>query len=237
MAEVSKASNRAHPYDESYFEGLNRPSFWGNNRYREAQRIHTLESLCRPREGDDVLDLGCGTGRYTRILAGRVRRIVGVDFSAAAIGKALASGRRPNMEFRPADIRHLGMFRDRSFDKIVAVDVLEHLSDDDLRIALDEVRRLLKNGGLFVFFTPCGSHWIERLKRRGVLKQVEGHIGVRSEEQYRRMIEERGLRVQETVRYPTCIPVFRRVEQPLMRLAGTGGLFVSRLGAAVSKLT
>ncbi|HPC73222.1 MAG TPA: methyltransferase domain-containing protein [Syntrophales bacterium] len=235
MAKTTEAMTMAHPYDAKYFEGLNRPGFWGNNSFREAQRMHTLEALCQPRKDDELLELGCGTGRYTRVLADRVRRIVGVDFSAAAIEKALSESTRPNMELRKADIRDLRIFLDRSFDKIVAIDVLEHLSDDDLRAVLAEVKRLMREEALFVFFTPSGSHWIERLKQKGILRQVTGHIRVRTEREYGDILHRQGFRIRDVIRYETCIPLWRLIEGKMKDMPFTGGgVFVSRLGMSVS---
>lgn len=224
-----------HPYDAEYFQELNRPAFWGNNPFREAQRMHTLEALCQPRKDDEVLELGCGTGHYTRLLADRVRRIIGVDFSAVAIEKALSGTQKPNMELRMADIRDLRIFQDRSFDKIVAIDVLEHLSDNDLRATLAEVKRLMREEAIFVFFTPSGNHWIERMKQKGLVKQVAGHIGVRTEREYRDIVHREGLKIRDVIRYESCIPLWRLIEGKIKDMPFTGGLFVSRLGVAVTK--
>lgn len=70
------------------------------------------------RDLTDVLDIGCGAGRYSLALAGDVRSVTGVDFSPAMIGaarrKASAAG-IPNAEFRvadwaSADTRSIGRF-------------------------------------------------------------------------------------------------------------------------------
>ena len=224
------------PYDEKYFEGLNRHSFWGNNRYRECQRIHTLETLCQPQKNDDLLELGCGTGHYTRLLAPRVRRIVGVDFSEAAIRKARAEHCPENTQYLLADIQELGQFPQESFQKIVAIDVLEHLTDGQLANVLNEANRLLALKGLFVLFTPCRTHWIERFKNRNFLiEQTTGHIGVRTEQEVRDCIRRSGLQVKEVIRYETCIPVLRLLERRFKKIPAIGDLFVSRLGLSASK--
>ncbi len=222
-------------YDRRYYEKLNRFSLIGNNAFRERQRLHTIETLCRPGPADDVLELGCGSGRYTRWLAGRVRAVTGVDFSGAAIEKARSLGMRGNMQYAVANICSLGLFPDHRFDKIIAIDVLEHLSDADLPDTLSEVRRLLKAQGVFVFFTPCRSHWLERLKGRNLFfRQTAGHIGVRTEREYRDIVSRQELEIRKIVRYETCIPLWRVIEGKIKDRASSGGLFVSRLGVAVT---
>jgi ubiquinone/menaquinone biosynthesis C-methylase UbiE len=221
-------------YDRTYYEKLNRLNFIGNNALRERQRLHAIERLCQPGPVDDVLELGCGSGQYTRQLAGRVRTVTGVDFSGTAIEKARSLGMQNNMQYTVADICSLRLFPDQRFDKIIAIDVLEHLSDVDLARALSEVRRLLKVQGVFVFFTPCRSHWLERLKHKGILRQVIGHIGVRTEREYGDILHRQGLRIRDVIRYETCIPLWRLIEGKMKDMSFTGGVFVSRLGVSVS---
>jgi len=222
-------------YGRAYFEGLHELNFIGNNAYREAQRLETIEVLCSPDITDEVLELGCGTGLYTRLLSPRVYRVTGVDFSATAIEKAIAQGQRDNIQFVMGDMQDLSMFPDSAFDKILAIDVLEHLSDSQLRVSLREIVRLLKKDGVFVFFTPCRSHWIEWLKSRNIMiKQIRGHVGVRSETEYRRIIQDQGLEVTSVLRYETCIPILRMAERILKNIPVIGNFFVSRLGIAVS---
>ncbi|HOX94578.1 MAG TPA: class I SAM-dependent methyltransferase [Syntrophales bacterium] len=222
-------------YDSAYYEKLNRPGLFGNNAFRERQRLQTIERLCMPGPADDVLELGCGSGHYTRWLAGRVRKVAGVDFSPAAIEKARSMGAPDNVQYAVADICSLTLFDDHSFDKIIAIDVLEHLSDDHLAGALSEAARLLRTHGTFVFFTPCRSHWIERLKHGNrLLRQTTGHVGVRTEEEYRRLVERHGLQTTDVIRYETCIPLLRVIEGKIKDLPSAGDFFVSRLGIAVS---
>ncbi len=225
------------PYDSTYYEKLNRFNLIGNNAYRERQRLQTIERLCLPGPADDFLELGCGSGHYTRWLADGVRKIVGVDFSEAAIEKARSLGMRDNMQYAVADICSLNLFRDHSFDKIIAIDVMEHLSDEQLAGALSEVDRLLRAYGVFVLFTPSRTHWIERLKHRNILlRQTVGHIGVRTEEEYRRIVERQGLKIKEVIRYETCIPLLRMIEGKIKDISLAGKFFVSRLGIAVTPI-
>lgn len=138
-----------------------------------------------------VLDLGCGGGFMAEALARRGAAVTGVDPSEPALDAArrhAAEGglsiayRRGFGEAIPAETR--------SMDVVVCVDVLEHV--DDLDRVLDEVRRVLKPGGLFLFDTvnrtwlatvvmvflaetvlrilPPGSHEPERFVRPRALR-------------------------------------------------------------------
>jgi SAM-dependent methyltransferase len=110
-----------------------------------------------------VLDLGCGEGQVSRLVASRgAQRVVGVDASAAQVAEARR--RAGGVAYARASATALPLAAG-SFDAVVACLVLEHL--DDLDGALDEVARVLRPGGRFVIFvnhpllqTP-GSGWID----------------------------------------------------------------------------
>jgi ubiquinone/menaquinone biosynthesis C-methylase UbiE len=99
------------------------------------------------------LDLGCGwhllpqwRSREEAALVGRSRRIVGLDFDLPSLQKHRTVHRRVR-----GDISTLP-FRDLSFDLVTSNMVLEHLRDP--RALFQEVFRVLRPGGAFLFHTP-----------------------------------------------------------------------------------
>jgi len=109
-----------------------------------------------------VLDLGCGDGQVSRLLAGRGARVVGVDPTWNQI--RVAHERGGGAAYARSGAAALP-FADASFDAVVACLVFEHI--DDLDDAIAEVARVLRLGGQFSFFlnhpllqTP-GSGWID----------------------------------------------------------------------------
>ena len=115
---------------------------------RSAQNsaAYLLEHL---REGDDIIDIGCGPGNITVDLARLVApgRALGIDASADVIDRARADAptELANLAFETGDTYSLG-FPDDSFDVVHAHQVLQHLTDP-VR-ALREMRRVLRPGGL-----------------------------------------------------------------------------------------
>lgn len=99
--------------------------------------------------GARVLDAGCGAGAGTAML-GRRAEAVGVDLSPAAIA---AARRKHGGEagFAEGDIRSLP-FGDGEFDAAVCFEALTHVADP--AAALDELRRVLKPGGLLLVSAP-----------------------------------------------------------------------------------
>lgn len=101
--------------------------------------------------GQSVLDTGCGMGYGAYYLAELARNVVGVDAAPEAIEYSKAHYRRPNLRFLLMDCEALG-FPAFSFDVVCGFEVIEHLPH--ARKYLDEIRRILKPGGLAILSTP-----------------------------------------------------------------------------------
>jgi len=100
----------------------------------------------------DVLDLGCAGGFMAEALAERGARVTGIDPAADAIDAARAHARAGGKRIAyDVGIGEALPYGDDSFDAVVCVDVLEHVSN--LTLVLAEVSRVLRPGGLFLFDT------------------------------------------------------------------------------------
>jgi SAM-dependent methyltransferase len=107
--------------------------------------------------GRRVLDLGCRTGALTRAyLDGN--EVVGVDVDREALAEAAELG----IETHWADLDAPLPFEPESFDVAVAGEVLEHIRDPGR--LLEDVRALLRPGGLLVGSVPNGFRLKSRLR-------------------------------------------------------------------------
>jgi SAM-dependent methyltransferase len=101
-----------------------------------------------PRPGLNVLDVGCGTGDYVRLLAPLVSpgKAVGVDLSETMIGEASqrSHASASNLSFRVASVQELP-FDNGAFDRIIATQLLLHVPDPWK--ALAEMNRVLAPDG------------------------------------------------------------------------------------------
>ncbi len=125
--------------------------------------------------GEVVVDLGCGRGEFlVAALEAGAARAVGVEYAEAAVTlahrtlAAHAVGERA--ELHHGDARRLPV-EDGAADLVTMLDVVEHLTPDELHTALLEVRRILRPGGrLFVHTMPNRSIYeityrLQRLSR------------------------------------------------------------------------
>ncbi len=96
-----------------------------------------------------VLEVGCGTGKNTPLLAMIGQRVTAVDFSPGMIAQAKAKITAPNVTFQVADITQPWPTANAAFDLITFNLILEHIAD--LPFVLAEASRSLAAGGqLFI---------------------------------------------------------------------------------------
>ncbi|MEO5740076.1 MAG: class I SAM-dependent methyltransferase [Vicinamibacterales bacterium] len=119
-----------------------------------ATRLRGFLRVWRSREHRGLwLDIGCGAGTYTRILASEGLWMVGMDYSLPSLNKARARG-GANIDWIAGDVTALPI-ADRTFDGILCFGVLQALSAS--RPALRSMGRVLK---------PGGELWLDALNAR-----------------------------------------------------------------------
>lgn len=124
--------------------------------------------------GKNVLDMGCGSGRYSIALAGAgAQRVLGVDFQAKAFHNARKWCQECGqpVEFLVADVLELPI-SDQCFDFIFCNGVLHHTKS--IRQGLQELSRVLKpSGKAFLYIYAAGGiFWKTREVLRGIFKKI-----------------------------------------------------------------
>lgn len=192
----------------------------------QRARIDIVLSILQPKEGEKVLDVGCGVGTFVYHCAKKGAKAVGIDYSRESINVARQLAERfgvsANVEFIHCDAKSLP-YPDMSFDKVVAVDFIEHIEDSQKRDALLEMLRVLKPGGFIIIFTPNGlREWLRSIKTKlarifGLYQpQTRLHYGLINRFKFERILKGMDLvfirkffDIQNP--YLTKIPVFKEI--------------------------
>jgi len=141
---------------DSYYE-----NYWSAKGFNPKGQIWSeLEKLYEQNvaPGSRCLDLGCGDGRTSGLwLKNHGCDYLGADISENAIQAARSLGLEAA---RIEDVTRLP-FPDASFDAAVCIEVLEHLFEPQL--AVTEVLRVLRPGGILIATVPNIAYWRWRL--------------------------------------------------------------------------
>ena len=190
--------NREAPlseYGEDYFRSYNyadRPlgrfsMYWFARRYY-AQLVRRLA----PRRGGRLLELGSGLGHLLGLLQD--------DFDGVGIDIAPFSARQtrqnaPRAAAMVASADALQVFQDGSFDVVIALHLVEHLTDP--AGCIRHVARILTDGGIFLFATPNPTYALRPLKKMpDSITKDPTHINVHPPAQWRAWADASGLQVR-----------------------------------------
>lgn len=132
------------------------PYHWMLGYFFKKKYEYPLELLREYLRGDEVvLDIGCGDGRLTSLLAERVQWIVGLDLQLMPLRFARLLIQQENVSLLQHDVLLAPLpFARGSFDLVTAFDVIEHIPREAVPALLSALKRVLKPRGGFVLTTP-----------------------------------------------------------------------------------
>ena len=122
-----------------------------------------VTKLARMSEGARVLDLGCGTGRFSIPMVTKLRfRVTGADSSREMLDRAREKDTGKLVKWDLEDAQHL-TYPDESFDVVFCLSVLEHAKPaKEIETGIEQMKRVLKPGGkliLTVDEVSAGTRW------------------------------------------------------------------------------
>ncbi len=190
------------PWYEDWFDSDAYELVYDQRDLSEARRLADLiERTVRPAPGVRVLDVACGRGRHSRILAGRGYDVTGVDLSENALRSARRRAEREGLSvtFQQADMRALPFTSE--FDGAVNLFTSFGYFDEeaDHQRVIDGIERALEPGGWFVQDFLNASYLAEHIVPEDE-REVEGPDGTVRIVQRRRIEDEpTGRRVKKQI--------------------------------------
>ena len=184
-------------------------------RFGRIQRFNHTFAARSFRPGISTLDLGAGLGEHLEFEDGRAGDYVALELRPEMAAEIAA--RYPYVTTISGDVERGLEFEVGHFDRVLAIHVLEHLPN--LPAVLEELRRLLKPGGVLLVVLPCEGGALYTLGRRLTTQRVfEKRYGVSFDwciasehvstlPEFVRELDDRFAR-RETAWFPRRVPTF-----------------------------
>lgn len=115
------------------------------------EHLHRYAVACELVHGRRVLDLACGEGYGSNLLASHATQVTGVDNSAQAINHARRSYTRPNLTFVEGDCGEIPL-ANNSVDCVVSFETIQHIAHHER--FLSEIKRVLEPSGWLLISSP-----------------------------------------------------------------------------------
>jgi ubiquinone/menaquinone biosynthesis C-methylase UbiE len=160
-----------------------------------------LESIAGLKCGAKVLEFGCGVGRFIKAIKSARPDLacVGVDISKKAIESAIEQNN--GVDFVVSADGGVLPFQDHKFDAVLVFDVLEHVKNPSA--AIGEIRRVLKDEGVFYCFVPCEGDWLSIWKYLSLISRLKnltfkyaGHINKLSRGEWKNVFRSNGFLIK-----------------------------------------
>lgn len=153
----------ADRYDEVYFlsacEGYR--EFISSEGRRLSRRLEQAFAAAEIAPGMKVLDIGCGRGEILQHCTRLGAEAYGIDYSSVAVHMASELAEQDGeARVNLADAKVLP-FRSAAFDRVLMLDLVEHLHPWELQRALTEARRVLRAQGRLIVHT-APNVWYDR---------------------------------------------------------------------------
>lgn len=214
----------------------------------KRRAINIIEGLDL-KEGDKILDVGCGDGYYLHLLSNLDLKLdlTGTDYSEHDLERARINLTNKKIRLVYGDLMRKLPFLDSSFDKVVMSEVAEHLPNDVK--GLREVYRVLKPGGILALTVPNHNYpflwdpmnWVlEKISGRHVKNGFFGgiwnqHIRLYTKEEITKVVKMSGFTIQEAKPLTFwCLP-FNHYIVNLVARGLAAGCFGKSTSASLSK--
>lgn len=149
------------------------------HKYDDKVRWKVFLKEVKLNQGEKILDVGCNYGPWSIRLAKKNMNVTGIDIvkDAIEIAKKNASNESLKINFYNVGIENAS-FKDREFDKIISITVLQHIMNDKKYLkSLINIKRQLKKDGKFLMIESAPNKKIDeklRYKReRTMLEQIK----------------------------------------------------------------
>lgn len=174
-------NNSAKPQNESHFLMLT----------NYGKKYHSKESV--------FCEIGFGSGVTLRLASKVFSKVYGLDISPKNVeltSDELKKENYKNIDVRISDLMVFDSKYEGKFDVISYIHGLEHFSSDDYPVFFDNIKRYLKNEGIFSGALPHDMPFNFRIcPKCGELFEIDGHLSRHTKESLRSLFEKNGFEI------------------------------------------
>jgi 2-polyprenyl-3-methyl-5-hydroxy-6-metoxy-1,4-benzoquinol methylase len=180
-------------------------------RFWHAEKSRMIRKFSRPKAGEKVLDIGCGSGVISDVLRSFGASVIAVDGNPDAISYARRTFGKDGIEFRLGQVDEVTTERE-SIDRSYCLEVIEHLYLNQVESLFRNVRELTRPGGTLTLTTPNyrgvwpAIEWtLDALK---AVPHLDGdqHVTRFTAQSLRDLLERTGWRVDAMTTFSTVAP-------------------------------
>lgn len=172
-------------FDKDYFKNYKEQSFKWEFWSSIAKKYTNKDSF--------ILELGCTYGYLFKHLED-YKNLYGIDISKHAINVSKSLNHTAN--FQVMDVQDL-KFKPKTFDLIIAIDVLEHLPDP--KKGIKEISKVLKPLGILIITTPNPDSYSHRIKKKKWFAyNDQTHISIHNKDYWLNLLKENNFKIKKS---------------------------------------
>lgn len=122
----------------------------------ELEHLHRYYLACELASGKVILDIACGEGYGSALLAENATQVIGVDISDIIIAHANERYKKGNLDFKVGTCTSIPL-ADSSVDLVVSFETIEHLDQHDRMMG--EIKRVLRPNGILLISSPDKNNY------------------------------------------------------------------------------
>ncbi len=123
------------------------------------EHLHRYAVAAALADGKRVLDIACGEGYGSNLLAATAAQVIGIDIASEVIAHARQAYRKENLIFREGSCLNIPV-EDHSIDLVVSFETIEHI--DESLAFLQEIKRVLAVDGALIMSSPDKAEYTDR---------------------------------------------------------------------------